>query len=104
MFMILDGAGAIKGYTPTRAAALAEIRKFRKELPNKTWRIVNLDKQKGLKMANEAKENVGLRAENERLRSAIQNYLAVFDRCGGSESVAPKDFADARAGLRSAFD
>lgn len=51
-----------------------------------------------------SKENVGLRAENERLRSAIQNYLAVFDRCGGSESVAPKDFADARAGLRSAFE
>lgn len=35
-------------------------------------------------------------------RTAIINYLAVFDRCGGSEAVAAEEFADARQALRDA--
>jgi hypothetical protein len=32
---------------------------------------------------------------------AIRNYLATFDRCGGSESVSADEFAECRAAMRA---
>ncbi len=36
--------------------------------------------------------------------SAIRNYLAAFDRCGGSESVSAEEFAECRAAMRRAVN
>lgn len=38
--------------------------------------------------------------EIEALRDAISEYLATFDRCGGSESVSPGEFAARRQSMR----
>lgn len=40
------------------------------------------------------------RIRRDRAESAIRNYLATFDRCGGSEAVSAEEFADRRQGMR----
>lgn len=40
---------------------------------------------------------------HDALVKAIHDYLAVFDRCGGSESVSAQEFADARAAMGAAL-
>lgn len=61
-------------------------------------------KAKQIKANPQDAENyiASLVAENDRLCAAINNYLSVFDRCGGSESISPEAFAMARGGLRLA--
>jgi len=44
-----------------------------------------------------------LRGQVETLRSAVDGYLATWDRTGGSEAIAAEEFAAARADLRIAL-
>lgn len=39
-------------------------------------------------------------AQRDALASAIRDYLATFDRCGGSESVSAEEFAERRQHMR----
>lgn len=41
---------------------------------------------------------------HDALTKAINNYLATFDRCGGSESVSAEEFADRRQQMRVAVE
>lgn len=58
----------------------------------------------GYKTTVDLEEAEALLLAHDRQQTAIRNYLAVFDKCGGSEAVGAHQFAAARDGLRAAIN